>query len=250
VMAFNIGFGDKLSELSTFTTASIYLMRAFVKDVKLMPVYDITPAFGAALILLFYVNMMLVGLALMLAMMADALFNAKYNKELREQWEQKKAFHEDEPLEEFWRSSKSSTRALAIRFVPGLYYRYEKFAAERAAAANGPLALGDDDQAKAIEDEFMRGDDGASSESSYTDSEGPGGRPSPEELKRAIEHMSGRILSEITVVGIEIKSEIHDVCERLAQMQMAVEELAWRTDKVRTDQEVEMVEASPEGPLL
>jgi len=248
VMAFNIGFGDKLSELSTFTTAAMYLCRAFLKDVKLMPVYNITPLFGAALILLFYVNMMLVGLALMFAMMADALFNAKYSKEFRDMWEEKKAFHEDEPVEELWRFTKSSTRALAIRFTPGLYYRYEKFAADRAAA-NAPLAaLGDDPQANALalEDEFMRGDDGASSVSSYSDDDGANGRPSPEELRRAIEHMSGRILSEITVVGIEIKSEIHDVCERLAQMQMAVEELAWRTDKVRTDQEVEMVEAAPE----
>eukprot|EP00930_Biecheleria_cincta_P013344 TRINITY_DN11944_c0_g1_i1.p1 TRINITY_DN11944_c0_g1~~TRINITY_DN11944_c0_g1_i1.p1 ORF type:complete len:707 (-),score=112.87 TRINITY_DN11944_c0_g1_i1:203-2323(-) len=246
VMAFNIGFGDKLSELSTFTTSAMYLCRAFLKDVKLMPVYNITPLFGAALILLFYVNMMLVGLALMFAMMADALFNAKYSKEFKEMWEEKQALHEDEPVEELWRFTKSSTRALAIRFTPGLYYRYEKFVADRAAA-NAPLAvLGDDHQANlALEDEFMRDND-ASSVSSYSDEDGPSGRPSPEELKRAIEHMSGRILSEITVVGIEIKSEIHDVCERLAQMQMAVEELAWRTDKVRTDQEVEMVEAAPD----
>ena len=36
--------------------------------------------------------------------------------------------------------------------------------------------------------------------------------------------MSGRILSEMQEVGIEIRSELHDVCERVAQMQMAVEE--------------------------
>eukprot|EP00913_Durusdinium_trenchii_P027772 g26042.t1 len=62
------------------------------------------------------------------------------------------------------------------------------------------------------------------------------------ELKRAIEHMSGRILSELTLVGIEVKSELHDVTERIAQMQMAVEELAWRMEKVRSDQEQEIQE--------
>ncbi|CAE7573244.1 PKD2 [Symbiodinium microadriaticum] len=57
VMAFNVGFGDKVAELANFTTSAVYLCRAFLKDVQLMPVYAITPLFGAGLILLFYLNM-------------------------------------------------------------------------------------------------------------------------------------------------------------------------------------------------
>ncbi|CAL1172190.1 unnamed protein product [Cladocopium goreaui] len=57
VMAFNVGFGDKVSELRNFSESAVYLCRAFLKDVQLMPVYDITPLFGAGLILLFYLNM-------------------------------------------------------------------------------------------------------------------------------------------------------------------------------------------------
>ncbi|CAE7233518.1 pkd2 [Symbiodinium natans] len=60
VMAFNVGFGDKVAELANFTTSAVYLCRAFLKDVQLMPVYDITPLFGAGLILLFYLNMIAV----------------------------------------------------------------------------------------------------------------------------------------------------------------------------------------------
>ncbi|CAK9048878.1 Polycystin-2 [Durusdinium trenchii] len=112
VMAFNVGFGDKVAELSNFSTSAVYLCRAFLKDVQLMPVcaytavpwfavgggllselrssgwievesercelgswfakselraalrtrqrYDITPLFGAGLILLFYLNMIAV----------------------------------------------------------------------------------------------------------------------------------------------------------------------------------------------
>mmetsp|Transcript_121800 Transcript_121800/g.221570 ORF Transcript_121800/g.221570 Transcript_121800/m.221570 type:complete len:147 (+) Transcript_121800:77-517(+) len=57
-----------------------------------------------------------------------------------------------------------------------------------------------------------------------------------EMLMRAIEHMSGRVLSEVQEVGIEIRSELHDVCERVAQMQMAVQELEWRAELVRREQ--------------
>ena len=55
------GFGDKVVELSNFSTSAVYLCRAFLRDVQLMPVYDITPLFGAGLILLFYLNMIAAG---------------------------------------------------------------------------------------------------------------------------------------------------------------------------------------------
>merc|ERR1719359_1443000 len=58
-----------------------------------------------------------------------------------------------------------------------------------------------------------------------------------QEIMLAIQHMSGRVLSEVQEVGIEIRSELHDVCERVAQMQMAVEELSWRAELVRREQE-------------
>merc|ERR1719440_1625366 len=60
------------------------------------------------------------------------------------------------------------------------------------------------------------------------------------EIMLAIQHMSGRVLSEVQEVGIEIRSELHDVCERVAQMQMAVEELSWRSELVRREQETVM----------
>eukprot|EP00931_Biecheleriopsis_adriatica_P115272 TRINITY_DN91084_c0_g1_i1.p1 TRINITY_DN91084_c0_g1~~TRINITY_DN91084_c0_g1_i1.p1 ORF type:complete len:704 (-),score=165.59 TRINITY_DN91084_c0_g1_i1:56-2167(-) len=248
VMAFNIGFGDKLVELSSFTTAAVYLCRAFLKDVRLMPVYDITPLFGASLILLFYVTMMLVGLALMFAMMADALFNAKYSAALKEHRDESSFWHEDEPLEEFFRYSRDGIARKMIWYFPLTYVKYKQFMdrmnKEDENAGFDIQALGN---GEAGGNNALKDVDAASSHSGYSSSDGNDRvRPSSEELMRAIEHMSGRILSEITVVGIEIKSELHDVCERIGQMQMAVEELAWRTEKVRSDQEVEMAEPAGE----
>jgi len=263
VMAFNVGFGDKVAELSNFSTSAVYLCRAFLKDVQLMPVYDITPLFGAGLILLFYLNMIAVGLALMFAMMADALFISKYSKEREARNAERAYWHEDEPLEELYRKICSFTQRMMIRFFPWIYVRYKRMADrintpdEDTGSDGGGSSKGKRGQA-ALEDRHERGsakggkrssdEDAHSSHSgfSHDSSEGPL-KPGAEELKRAIEHMSGRILSELTLVGIEVKSELHDVTERIAQMQMAVEELAWRMEKVRSDQEAEM--ADPEDAM-
>merc|ERR1712107_404560 len=91
-------------------------------------------------------------------------------------------------------------------------------------------------------DDFLAGDgyedEMGSEDMSYyseeAESEGPISR---RDVLRAIEHMSGRVLSEVSIVGIEIRSELHDICERVAQMRMAVEELTWRTDKVKDEQD-------------
>merc|ERR1719502_2140334 len=78
----------------------------------------------------------------------------------------------------------------------------------------------------------------AMTESSYTSSSEPQEKTwTTKEIMLAIRHMSGRVLSEMQEVGIEIRSELHDVCERVAQMQMAVEELSWRAELVRREQE-------------
>jgi len=261
VMAFNVGFGDKVAELANFTTSAVYLCRAFLKDVQLMPVYAITPLFGAGLILLFYLNMIAVGLALMFAMMADALFIAKYSKEREARNAERAYWNEDEPLEEVYRRVSGFIQRIMIRFFPMIYVRYRKMT-ERLSTPDDDA--GSDTSSKgrrkqaALEDKNERGSAGGGKKStdddlhsshsgfSHDSSEGPL-KPGAEELKRAIEHMSGRILSELTLVGIEVKSELHDVTERIAQMQMAVEELAWRMEKVRSDQDQEM--ADPEDAM-
>merc|ERR1712139_326349 len=70
----------------------------------------------------------------------------------------------------------------------------------------------------------------------------------PEEVLMCINHMSGRLLSEVQEVGMEIRSELHDVCERVAQMQMAVDELAWRTERIRSEQVEALQESRPSSP--
>lgn len=227
-MAYNIGFGDKIQELTSFTRALVYLSRAFLRDVELLPVYHITPIFGAFLILLFYVMLVLVGIQVLFAIVTDAMYRAKFHPEEAD------PNHKDEPLEEVLREMKIKGKKI-IRYCCPLIYRTfikkplskeerDRLIAERAQGQEEKLAL------KNAMDTF--------SESTYSMSDIPKEKTfTTGEIMLAIQHMSGRVLSEVQEVGIEIKSELHDVCERVAQMQMAVEELSWRSELVRREQE-------------
>merc|ERR1719487_1141274 len=80
VISYNVGFGDKIDEFATFHGACVYLGRSFLGDIDLLPVYRISRLFGAVLILLFYVIIMMVGLNVFFAILTNALHEAKYNK--------------------------------------------------------------------------------------------------------------------------------------------------------------------------
>lgn len=227
-MAYNIGFGDKVQELTTFTRAIVYLSRSFLRDVKLMPVYYITPIFGAFLILLFYVMLVLVGIQVLFAIVADAMYRAKHHPE------EEDPMHKDEPLEEVLRELKKFS-IKSIRYCCPIIYRnfIKKPLSKEERERRQELARQGQEEKLALKNAMD-----AATESSYSVSTAPGERVfTTAEIMLAIQHMSGRVLSEVQEVGIEIKSELHDVCERVAQMQMAVEELSWRQELVRREQE-------------
>lgn len=282
VMAYNIGFGQEILELSSLPSTFVYLCRAFLRDVRLMPAYEITPAFGATLILLFYVTLVLVGLSVLFAIIADSLFRAKHDPPAHKE----DHLHEEEPVEEFWREFKHWARKFTKKRMPWVHRKIFKhhhhhhhhhhhnhpdgkggnsgsidnlaltdgtFGATATTIATkagdtdgGPRALtgswrGSKKPTLALADGNGGGDGNESDSSSSSSSDAPReGQPTEKELKSAIEHMSGRVLSEVSIIGIEIKSELHDVCERIAQMQMAVEELSWRTDKIQAEQAAEL----------
>merc|ERR1719316_387361 len=87
VISYNVGFGDKINEFATFHGASVYLGRSFLGDINLLPVYRVSPIFGAVLILLFYVIIMMVGLNVFFAILTNALHEAKYNKSREQEME-------------------------------------------------------------------------------------------------------------------------------------------------------------------
>merc|ERR1719261_1417652 len=78
VVSYYVGFGDKIMELSSLGGAVIYLARAFLGDVDFLPVYRISPLFGALLILLYYVGIMMVCLNVFFAILVHSMHEAKY----------------------------------------------------------------------------------------------------------------------------------------------------------------------------
>jgi len=227
-MAYNIGFGDKVQELTTFTRAVVYLSRSFLRDVKLMPVYHITPIFGAFLILLFYVMLVLVGIQVLFAIVADAMYRAKTHPG------EEDPMHKDEPLEEVLRELKKHGKTMIRCCCPIIYRNFIKkpLSKEQRQAMLEAARQGQEEKLA------LKNAMDAATESTYSVSTEPREKTfTTGEIMLAIQHMSGRVLSEVQEVGIEIRSELHDVCERVAQMQMAVEELSWRSELVRREQE-------------
>merc|ERR1719235_1192687 len=119
-MAYHIGFGDKIQELTSFTRAIVYLSRSFLRDVKLMPVYHITPIFGAFLILLFYVMLVLVGIQVLFAIVSDAMYRSKHHPQEEDE------LHRDEPLEEVLRELKKHGKTMLRCCCPLLYRTFVK----------------------------------------------------------------------------------------------------------------------------
>jgi len=252
VISYNVGFGDKIRELSTFSSTVVYLMRAYLKDVKLRPAYEITPLFGAGMILLFYVTCVLVSVTVVNAIFNDAIFRGKHNKPKKKfslAAKHEIEIHEDQPVEEcgremvevYWRAIdglKNHAPRSVLRLLPrrdfGKKERDLDFAADEDEDGEGDLDEDGRGASKALGDRDIDDYDSDYDEETMDNQPAPTSR---KDVLRAVEHMSGRVLSEVSIVGIEIRSELHDVCERVAQMQMAVEELTWRTDRVRSEQE-------------
>jgi len=220
VMAYNIGFGDKVWEMSTFYKTAVYLSRAFLRDIKMIHIYELTtPLFAALLILLFYVSLVLVGASFLFAIIADALYRAKYTPDAKPKTL-------TEQTEEF--------SQLLLQFFTG---SKAKGHGQPKKQLDGGVAQGHPQLVAAVQNEHANESSSASgSTRSQTRSSSESKVLTRTELMRAIELMSGRVLSEISIVGIEIRSELHEVCERVAQMQMAVEELTHRAERIRMEQ--------------
>eukprot|EP00927_Polykrikos_kofoidii_P065911 TRINITY_DN61609_c0_g1_i1.p1 TRINITY_DN61609_c0_g1~~TRINITY_DN61609_c0_g1_i1.p1 ORF type:complete len:684 (-),score=150.48 TRINITY_DN61609_c0_g1_i1:66-2117(-) len=241
-IAYHVGFGNYIKELSNFGTTVVYLLRSYLGNVKMMPAYEVDPLFGALMILLFYVTLVLVGITVICAIFSDAIFKGKVKRKISF-FDRKDDLHEDEPCEEFIREvtaiANGCLRAIIPRQFHHLIWKQKKKKGPEAEADFIDL-MGDQEKS---EDGGSQMDDNLSQEAESFDEFDDESEKKKEkaisrqDLKRAIEHMSGRVLSEISIVGIEIRMELHDICERVAQLQMICEELTWRAERVKKEQD-------------
>lgn len=122
VLAFNVAFGEELSEFRTPYLAAVFLMRTFLGNGDMSEVYNYSPILGSLLILLFVAVIVFVMMNLFKGIIITALADAKMLEDANsaKKWAQTlDRFHD------LWKQAKVSFQ-LERRFrmtVPGLYSR-------------------------------------------------------------------------------------------------------------------------------
>merc|ERR1719482_1940601 len=80
VIAYTVGFGETIRDLSGVGSTSVYLARSFLGDIDLTPVYHEAPFFGAILILFFMLGIYFLMMNVFFAIILTALDEAKDKK--------------------------------------------------------------------------------------------------------------------------------------------------------------------------
>jgi polycystin 2/polycystin 2L1 len=244
VISYNVGFGDKINEFATFHGACVYLGRSFLGDIDLLPVYRVSPLFGAVLILLFYVMIMVVFMNVFFAILTNALHESKYGD--------KDVVDDSAVLTQIWEDAKDwfvKKIELERRLKTSSPNMYKKYKARQAARQAKKATIQTQPSSASIGD--MKGGTQYSSSSDMTTSSSgdsydtlhrPVSSFKAKEVMQSVEHMAGRILSRIQGMGIEIRSEVLDVYEKMAMMDLAVSELTRRAKVIELEQEQMMSE--------
>lgn len=254
VISFSIGFGDKILEFSTFGGAAVYLCRSFLGDVNLLPVYHVSPLFGAVLILLFYVVVMMVGLNVFFAILTNSLLQPKEGNQ--SDIEDSVVAQQFQEMCQWILDKTQLVKRLKSHFPPGyrflMKFGWFKKMAELSSKDLGPFSQGGSMQ-KGRTTEFLSNEveylPSETSMSRLKDSWRDDGRQqglkpqrqigefTTRQVMASVEHMAGRILSRIQGMGIEIRSEARDVSEKMTLMHMAVEELTTRANTIISEQD-------------
>lgn len=239
VISYNVGFGDKINEFATFHGASVYLGRSFLGDIDLLPVYRVSPIFGAVLILLFYVIIMMVGMNVFFAILVNALHESKYGD--------KEGMDDSAVLTQIWEDAKTwFVKKIELEkrlkaWSPAQYKKYKaKQAAKQAKKASfqtQPSTVGNGNGNGTTYSTSSSTSTSSYSGDSYDDMTRPVSSFKAKEVMQSVEHMAGRILSRIQGMGIEIRSEVLDVYEKMAMMDLAVSELTRRAKVIEMEQE-------------
>jgi hypothetical protein len=241
VLAFTIGFGDIILDLSTFYDTVVFLIRAYLRDVSIEAAYDELPALTGFMVIIYYIGLVLIAIVVVNAIISEALLASKSAPKKKKKTEPED--YMDEPVEDTGRAIRERKDRLVRRtFKKNIVFAGYSFNIRKALLSKkGPKDIDPDEiggfsdvKEDEEDDDFFNEDDGESDEDFESSDEE--GQLTRKDLMKSIEHMSGRVLSEISIVGIEVKSELHDVCERVAQMQMALQELGARTDLIIEEQ--------------
>ena len=268
VVSFITAFGDVIPQLSTFGSALIYLLRSIVADIDVLPIYESAPVYGAFLILMFYICIILVSLNVFFAIMAATLMETTYAKDREKDAKQEAIVVILNLIYERITNFIRLERRIKM-WMPAVHRKI--YGSKKKKSRGGGGNLGSDDE----DDDGKSSPGGRSSKAGGRSKSGKFGKDalsrsgmsgtfrsgmsetgmssttmnstftgretirqfSPRQVMQAVENMAGRLLSKIHACGIEIRIEVLRVQESLNQMCAIAKALAVRVDKIQSSQD-------------
>lgn len=237
VHSFTIAFGEIIPNMSSFESCLVTLARSFLGDVNFLPIYQVSPSFGAFLILAFYVVIMLVGLNVFFAILAYAISENKANIDDLKKDVRHLALNDAVENVKNWSRQRWQKTLL---LMPKAFRLYKKKIEPAKAEIADKSPTSKRKSRKSVAGEIE------GSESGVSTSTASAGKLrqlditefSTEEISIATDKMAGRILSKIEGLGHEVHAETIRVKEGLKEMLHVAKVLSSRAEQIGMEQGV------------
>lgn len=245
VIAYTIGFGETIRDLSGLGSTSVYLARSFLGDIDLTPVYLEAPVFGAMLILFFMLGIYFLMMNVFFAILLTALDEArgKRTQDFRQEMLVQSITQIKEAIKGFF-SLERKIRAIA----PGLWAQmYKKKRLKRKQEEKQRL-LKQKREAEDKKKKIAHGsgqDGGGGGGDGYAQSTSSGSMGAAEldkkDILSAVENLAGKLLSKIQGLSFELTTEMRDLQSALSKMETYTRRLSSKLEDLYNDQ-VELIE--------
>merc|ERR1712182_161118 len=197
VIAYTVGFGETIRDLSGVGSTSVYLARSFLGDIDLTPVYHEAPFFGAILILFFMLGIYFLMMNVFFAIILTALDEAK-----------------DKKVQDFRQEMLMQSLAQLKQTLKNVFSVEAK---KRSLKHDG------------------KQDDGSAGTSS--DADGEAEALDKKDILSAVEFMAGKLLSKIQGLSFELTTEMRDLQSALSKMESYSVKLISKLQDLLNDQE-------------
>jgi len=236
VIAYTVGFGETIRDLSGVGSTSVYLARSFLGDIDLTPVYHEAPFFGAILILFFMLGIYFLMMNVFFAIILSALDEAKDKKvqDFRQEMLMQSLTQLKATVKNLF-SVEAKIRAL----VPGLWavwykkQRLKRKAEEKKRAADD--ARKEEEKRRSIAHQGNNEGDGSVGTSS--EAEGAAAELDKKDVLSAVEFMAGKLLSKIQGLSFELTTEMRDLQSALSKMESYSVKLISKLQDLYNDQD-------------
>merc|ERR1719247_1006440 len=238
VIAYTVGFGETIRDLSGVGSTSVYLARSFLGNIDLTPVYHEAPFFGAILILFFMLGIYFLMMNVFFAIILSALDEAK-DKKVQD--------FRQEMLMQSLAQLKSSIKnifnveAKVRMLVPGLWAQWYKKARLKRKAEEKKRAADearkDEEKKRSLAHQGMNVDNDQGSAGSSSEADHAAAELDKKDVLSAVEFMAGKLLSKIQGLSFELTTEMRDLQTALSKMESYSVKLISKLQDLYNDQE-------------